>query len=424
MNGSSGTDRLWPWPGQVPGEHVEVVGRAAAAQAAHSVVAEVPSDGPRTSSGSSARCGRRSSDAVSSVIGRSGSTRRHCVDVPAAASPRYVGAGLVPASSAIGAARRARRRRRRPGSPPSGRRRTRSPASRSAVCETATRVRRTRSRSVAHSACQPPSARSSTCWAAARCRVAASCGVVRAARRTSTDSTGLALCGIVDEPPPRALGELADLGPRQVEHVVGDPAAGVGAADERVADPGDRRPGRVPARARRPAASPTELDDRRRGCRRRRRAAPGSASRATSSYASSTPVSHARDPEARTSSARRAGSGSARPSGCRGGRSARPASRRRPRRGRGAASATAAARHPHQRGVDDVLAGEPAVQPARVVAVQPLAEQPHQRDDRVAAGLGVAARAARRRSGTLEVAAEPAPPRPRAIALDGSRLRR
>ena len=38
--------------------------------------------------------------------------------------------------------------------------------------------------------------------AAARCRVAASWGVVSAARRTSAERTGLALCGMVDDPPP------------------------------------------------------------------------------------------------------------------------------------------------------------------------------------------------------------------------------
>ena len=80
------------------------------------------------------------------------------------------------------------------------------------------------SRSVAHSACQAPSARSSTASAAARCRVAASCGVVSAARRTSTERTGLALCGIVDDPPPAPSDELADLGPAEGEDVVGDPA--------------------------------------------------------------------------------------------------------------------------------------------------------------------------------------------------------
>ena len=40
---------------------------------------------------------------------------------------------------------------------------------------------------------------------------------------------GCALCGIVDEPPPMRLAELADLGPGQHQHVAGDPAARVGA---------------------------------------------------------------------------------------------------------------------------------------------------------------------------------------------------
>ena len=80
---------------------------------------------------------------------------------------------------------------------------TRRPSTRSAVWLAATAVRRTSIRSVSHSACQAPSARSSTWSAAQRCRVAASSGVVSAARRTSTDSTGLALWGMDDEPPPR-----------------------------------------------------------------------------------------------------------------------------------------------------------------------------------------------------------------------------
>ncbi len=81
---------------------------------------------------------------------------------------------------------------------------TKRPASRSVVWAPATTVRRARSRSGAHSACQPPSARSSTWPAAARCKVAANIGVVSAARRTSTDNTGLALSGIVDDGPPAA----------------------------------------------------------------------------------------------------------------------------------------------------------------------------------------------------------------------------
>ena len=54
-----------------------------------------------------------------------------------------------------------------------------------------------------------------------------------------------------------ALGELADLRPRQGQHVVGDPPPAVGAADGRVADPGDRRAPGVPGRQSlpRPSAS-------------------------------------------------------------------------------------------------------------------------------------------------------------------------
>ena len=50
---------------------------------------------------------------------------------------------------------------------------TARPAINSDACDAATTVRRARSRSVAHSACQDPSGRSSTLVAAARCRVEA-----------------------------------------------------------------------------------------------------------------------------------------------------------------------------------------------------------------------------------------------------------
>ena len=56
---------------------------------------------------------------------------------------------------------------------------------------------------------------------------------------SATASTGLGLCGIVDEPPPVPSASSPISGRRQREHVVGDPAPGVGAADERVAEPGD-----------------------------------------------------------------------------------------------------------------------------------------------------------------------------------------
>ena len=79
---------------------------------------------------------------------------------------------------------------------------TTSPVINSDACEAATTVRRARSRSVAHSACQDPSGRSSTLVAAARCRVEARGGPVRALRRISTESTGLCFCGMVVDPPP------------------------------------------------------------------------------------------------------------------------------------------------------------------------------------------------------------------------------
>ena len=79
---------------------------------------------------------------------------------------------------------------------------TTSPVINSDACEAATAVWPARSRTVAHSACQDPSGRSSTLVPAARCRVEASGGPVSAARRISTESTGLCFCGMVDEPPP------------------------------------------------------------------------------------------------------------------------------------------------------------------------------------------------------------------------------
>ena len=196
---------------------------------------------------------------------------------------------------------------------------TRSPASRSSVWDTATRVRRTRSRRVAHSACQPPSARSSTCWAAARCSVAASCGVVRAARRTSTDSTGLALLRhrrrAAAGCPRRARRSrdatctstsLAIRAHASVQPTRASPSRVIG------------RAGRVPARhADRRLA--TELDDRGAG-------AGGPAELVGEGQPGEVVVrvEHRRQPGrrpgSRTSSARRAGSASARPSGCRGGR--------------------------------------------------------------------------------------------------------
>ena len=101
------------------------------------------------------------------------------------------------------AARRAPRRRRRRASRPSGRRRP-------GAGEQVGGLRRPRPACGGPGRAGSPTPRARRrrrarrpAAAAARCSVAASCGAVSAARRTSTDSTGLALCGIVDEPPPR-----------------------------------------------------------------------------------------------------------------------------------------------------------------------------------------------------------------------------
>ena len=105
--------------------------------------------------------------------------------------------------------------------------------------DAATTVRRARSRSVAHSACQDPSGRSSTLVAAARCRVDARGGPVRALRRINTESTGLCFCGMVDEPPPVPSASSAISGRDSVAHVGGDAPVRVGAADQGVARRGD-----------------------------------------------------------------------------------------------------------------------------------------------------------------------------------------
>ena len=271
--------------------------------------------------------------------GRSG--RPCCAARRARRPPAAVEGGRHP----VGVHLQARRAARRSGRPP-------------------TRVRRTQRRAASPTPrASAPSARSSTCSAAARCRVAASCGVVSAARRTSTDSIGLALWGIVDEPPPVPSASSPISGRRHREDVVGDPAAGVGAADERVADPGDRWPGWCArgagrrGRGRGPPRRPGRPGRRRArgprpGCRPPRRAAPGRRSRATSSYASRTPVSQ--DATLQPEGGRHGvlGEGARRPSGCPGGcRRARRGAATTLGRGR-RTGLDGVARHQHQRGVE------------------------------------------------------------------------
>ena len=140
--------------------------------------------------------------------------------------------------------------------------------------------------------------------------MAASWGAASAARRTSVGQHRVGLVRHRRRPAAGALGELADLRPRQRQHVVGDPPPGVGAADGRVAEAGDRGPGGVPGRSTgrgrsaggdSPAsagAPPRAGVGQRRGSSTAAAMVPaapptwtGSTSAATSSYASSTPVS-------------------------------------------------------------------------------------------------------------------------------------
>ena len=69
---------------------------------------------------------------------------------------------------------------------------------------------------------------------------AASDGTCRAAAAISVARTGLLLCGIADEPPPAALGDFADLGPGQRQHIDSDLAERPGRDGERAGQVGDR----------------------------------------------------------------------------------------------------------------------------------------------------------------------------------------
>ena len=264
----------------------------------------------------------------------------------------------------------------------------------------ATAVRRTRIRSVSHSACHAPSARSSTCSAAQRCKVAASRGVVRAARRIRTDSTGLALCGMDDDPPPRASesspisGRLSSRTSRArcpQTSVVATRTSPARVTGRRwVCQDGDGSPVRAaPPREPRPAR-----------CRRDRRPAPERSGAARSAPASSSAV---RQP--RTLSPKVIGSAhcvSVRPimglAPC--------SSDNRTSAARALADVVADRRHrvaqqQHEGGVDDVLAGEAGVD---VEVGMGRAQRLDQGDD------GVARRPPRRARRPVPRAARP--PRP------------
>ena len=146
--------------------------------------------------------------------------------------------------------------------------------------------------------------------AAARWSWAARPGAARAARRTSTESTGLAFCGIVEDPPrPSTAGSASSpiSGRASSSTSLAMWPQRVGGPDQRVGVPGERGAAGVPRGARgrgracgpssatrncAASASPASSTDARPACRRHRRPAAGSAGPRRSSRASSTPWSH------------------------------------------------------------------------------------------------------------------------------------
>lgn len=195
----------------------------------------------------------------------------------------------------------------------------------------------------------------------------------------------------------RPLGELADLGAAQGQHVARDPAPHVGAGDQRVADARHRATVGVPDGG---GLEPQAVGERR--CGRggvapelgHRRAGAGGPTHLGGQPEGDQVVVDVEDAgepagglEAERGRHRVLGQGAAdhrgRPVGAdQGGEDLDL----RPQQVGDLAEHVADAEH--QCGVDDVLAGEPAVQPPRRAVVHARAEQGHQRDDGVAAGLG------------------------------------
>ena len=265
-------------------------------------------------------------------------------------------------------------------------------------------------------------------------------GPLSAARRTSVGRAPGSPCAASSTTPPRpaAFGELADLGAAQREDVVGDVAPRIGAARQRVAEPGDRRAGGVPrrrggrARARRPARAPAprprdrvgEVRRRARrsrpGCRRRRPTCTGRTSAAArSSYASRTPVQPARrlQPERRGHGV--LGQGTGRPSACARCRVGQLGQRADLRASSASTSVDGVAR---RTSISAVSTTSWLVRPRcsqrarrRRSASEPArAAAPTSADDGVAAGLGARGQPARRRAGSTERLRGRARPRRRA----------
>ena len=217
---------------------------------------------------------------------------------------------------------------------------------------------------------------------------------------------------MVDDPPPSAFGQLADLGPAAGGDVGRDMPPRVAAGHQRVADAGDGRPRGVPRAAPAPAPAPRPAShsarSRRRptrsarwprpGCPPRRRPAPAARLAAPPRLGG---VEHAgqpaRRPSRRRCSAARPGSACGRASVCRGG--FRPV--RESVRTWAASSSPMRASASRRHSISAVSTTSWLVRPrCSQRAVGAGARAPQQRDeadDRVAVGVGAARRSSRRR---------------------------
>ena len=226
-------------------------------------------------------------------------------------------------------------------------------------------------------------------------------GAVRAARRTRVARTGFCLCGMVDEPPRRCLGDLRDLAAGQGEHVVRDATPRICRPHRGVADAGERSPRGVPGpggrQPERSGQSLTGVIHVQTELHRRSHGAGGSAQleREVQGGQLVVDVEDAVEPgrslEPEGGRDRVLGRGCGRPAGCPGASRSRTTSASTCVVSARANGGDRVAQGHHQRAVQDVLARETTVQPASSVPVpgsfEPPAQEVDQGDHRGAVAL-------------------------------------
>ena len=252
--------------------------------------------------------------------------------------------------------------------------------------------------SACHSACQAPAARSCSCTALSSEHAPRSRARAARRRRRGPRSTGLRLCGIVDEPPPSRLRHLADLGLREQHDVAADLRRRAAAPASAPREVGERRAERVPGQGRLAQAELRRVQAQHLRpvvAERRQRAGGAAELRRQLERARAAPAPRrgrraSPPPCSRRSSARPAAAASARPSPCSRCSSARraqaaaapPSSSSISRSARCATSIAAVSR------MSWLVA--PQVNEAGVLLADLRADRAHERLDRVAGGAAVA----------------------------------